>query len=165
VISLFNVAFIAIGCVVLRYALKLTGKARQSKRWPFTEGEIEHGAAVYPTAGSPSGGVTAAYTGGVASRYQVNGKSYSSSKITLLDTTSTAARAQIVASRYPNKSKVRVFYNPADPSEAVLEPGTSSGLIWLYFVGALFALGGLFFLMMGRAGRVKMTVHVGAGPY
>ena len=51
--------------------------------------------------------------------------------LSLLDLASTSGRAQRMVERYPDKSSVQVHYNLADPSEAVLEPGSSGGLTFL----------------------------------
>lgn len=161
--TLFSLIFVIIGWLLARYALKMTAKARQSRLWPSTDGEIEHAATLYQTSRSPSGGLSATYKADIAYRYQVNGKDYSSSAITLLDVSSTAGRAQSIVDRYPDKSKVQVFYNPDDPSDAVLEPGSSTGLVCLYVVSAMFSIGGLFFLVMSLTGHVKMAASVAPG--
>lgn len=69
---------------------------------------------------------------------------------------STADRAQRIVGRYPDKARVRVYYNPADCSEAVLEPGSADGISFLYVVGGTFAAVGVFFLIMSLTGHVHM---------
>ena len=160
--SLISLAFVGIGYFLIRYALKVTDKARQSLSWPSIEGDIAHSATLYETNRSPSsGGVTATYKADVSYRYQVNGKDYSSSTITLLDVSSTLGRAQSIVDQYPDKSKVQVFYNPADPSESVLEPGNPPGLFVLYLVSGMFSVGGLIFLVASLTGHVQMAASVG----
>jgi uncharacterized protein DUF3592 len=159
--SLFSLVFVMIGYLLLRYALKLAGKARQSLLWPSTDGEIAHSATLYETSRSSSGGMTSDYKADVSYRYQVNGKDYSASKITLLDVAPTVGRAQSIVDRYPDKSKVRVFYNPTDASEAVLEPGPPPGLMVLYLVSGAFSAFGLFMLVMSLTGHVNTAVNVG----
>ena len=161
--TLFSLIFVIIGWLLARYALKMTAKAQQSRLWPSTEGEIAHAATLYETSRSLSGGVSATYKADIVYRYQVNGKDYSSSTITLLDVSSAAGQAQSIVDRYPDKSKVQVFYNPDDPSDAVLEPGTTTGLVCLYVVSAMFSIGGLLFLVMSLTGHVKMAASVASG--
>jgi Protein of unknown function (DUF3592) len=161
--ALFSLIFVIIGWLLVRFALKMTAKAQQTRLWPSTEGEIAHSATLYESSRSPSGGVSATYKADIAYRYQVNGKDFSSSTITLLDMSSTASRAQSIVGRYPDKSKVQVFYNPDDPSDAVLEPGASTGLVCLYLVSGMFSIGGLFFLVMSLTGHVKMAASVASG--
>ena len=64
---------------------------------------------------------------------------------------------QTLVDRYPDNSKTDVYYNPADPSESVLEPGSSSGLTFLYVIGAAFLLFGLVFLVMSLTGHVHTS--------
>lgn len=92
----------------------------------------------------------------ISYRYKVNGANYSSSGISLLDLAYTADRAQSIVGRYPEKARVRVYYNPADCSEAVLEPGSADGISFLYVVGGTFAAVGVFFLIMSLTGHVHM---------
>jgi hypothetical protein len=161
--TLVSLIFVIIGWLLARFALKMTAKAQQSRLWPSTEGEISHAATLYETSRSPSGGLSATYKADIAYRYQVNGKDYSSSTISLLDVSSTAGQAQSIVDRYPDKSKVQVFYNPDDPSDSVLEPGTSTGLVLLYVVSAMFSVAGLFFLVMSLTGHVKTVASVASG--
>jgi hypothetical protein len=71
--------------------------------------------------------------------YSVAGISYTSLSINSIDTPSNPSS---YASRFPVGEDVTVYYNPKDPSEAVLEPG---------FVNILRAFGGFsfFFLVVG----------------
>jgi Protein of unknown function (DUF3592) len=155
--SLFSLVFISIGGAIITYAIKMSGKARQSLSWPSTEGEIAHSAVLYQTDRTPTTGGTATYKADISYRYKVNGANYSSSRIALLDLASTTGRAQNIVERYPDNSRVQVYYNPSDVSESVLEPGSTAGISFLYFVGGLFAAGGLFFLIMSLTGRVHTS--------
>ena len=50
--------------------------------------------------------------------------------------------AQRVVDRYPLNSKVKVYYNPMDPSDAVLIPGPIDGMYCLIIGGvALIIIG------------------------
>jgi Protein of unknown function (DUF3592) len=155
--SLFSLVFISIGGAIIAYAIKMSAKARQSLSWPSTEGEIAHSAVLYQTDRTPTTGGTATYKADISYRYKVNGANYSSSRIALLDLASTTGRAQNIVERYPDNSRVQVYYNPSDVSDAVLEPGTPAGNSFLYFVGGLFAAGGLFFLIMSLTGHVHTS--------
>ena len=154
--SLFSLVFIVIGAVALRYAMRTAEKARQSESWPATEGEIAHSATLYQTNTTATSNGVATYKADIAYRYKVDGANYSSSKVALLDLASNSARAQSIVQRYPDKAKVQVYYNPADPSEAILEPGSVGGINFLYFFGGIFATAGVFFLIMSLTGHVHM---------
>jgi hypothetical protein len=155
--SLFSLVFIAIGGAIIRYAMRMAAKARQSLSWPSVEGEIAHSAVLYQTSTSTTTGGTSTYKADIAYRYKINGANYSSSRISIVDFSSTPGRARSIVERYPDQSRVLVYYNPSDPSEAVLEPGAAGGINLLYLVGGAFAASGLFFLIMSLTGHV----HVG----
>ncbi|MBV8210959.1 MAG: DUF3592 domain-containing protein [Burkholderiaceae bacterium] len=151
--SLFSIVFIAIGAGILYYARGVAAKAKKSLSWPSIEGVISHSAVLMRTQTSSSGN-TLMYQADVAYRYKVKGQDYSSSRITLMDYSSTTGHAQDVVARYPDGSTVAVYYNPADPSDAVLEPGGNTGITIVHLIGWLFAGVGLFFLYMSVTGRV-----------
>jgi hypothetical protein len=155
--SLFSLVFVVIGAVILRYAMRTAEKARQSESWPSTEGEIAHSATLYQTDSTPTNNGVATCKADIAYRYKVRGANYSSSKVALLDLASSSGRGQSIVQRYPDKSKVQVYYNPADPSESILEPGSVGEINFLYFVGGIFATAGVFFLIMSLTGHIHMA--------
>ena len=155
--SLFSVVFIVIGGAMISYAIRMTGRARQSLSWPSTEGEIAHSAVLYETDTAAATSNAGTYKADISYRYKVKGVNYSSSKISLLDYSSTGGRAENIVRNYPDKSTVRVYYNPSDFSESVLEPGSTGGISLLYVIGGIFATGGLFFLIMSLTGHVHTS--------
>jgi hypothetical protein len=152
--SLFSLVFICIGGAIISYAIKMSAKASQSLSWPSTDGEIAHSAVLYQTDTTATTNNTATYKADISYRYKVNGANFSSSRISLADFASSTGRAQSIVERYPDKSAVRVYYNPANLAEAVLEPGGAGGINLLYFIGGIFAVGGLFFLIASLTGHV-----------
>jgi hypothetical protein len=155
--SLFCLVFIAIGGAMISYAIRMTGKAQQSLSWPSTEGEIAHSAVLYQTDTSATTSNAGTYKADISYRYKVKGVNYSSSKISLLDFSSTAGRAESIVQNYPDKSTVRVYYNPSDCSECILEPGGAGGISLLFALGGIFATAGLFFLIMSLTGHLHTT--------
>ena len=154
--SIISLVLISIGWAILHYAIKMAARVRQRSSWPSTEGEIAHSAVLCQTdTWAPRrGGAT--YKADISYRYKVNGANYSSSRISLLDFAYTADRAQRIVGRYPDKARVRVYYNPADCSEAVLERGSADGIGFLYLVGGTFAAVGVFFLIVSLTGHVRV---------
>jgi len=155
--SLFSLVFLMIGGAIISFAIRMAAKARQSLSWPSIEGEISHSAVLYQTNTTDR---TAAPTwkADIAYRYKVGGRNYSSSRISILDfASSSTSRAENIVSRYPDKSTVQVYYNPTDPSDSVLEPGSAGGVNVAYLVGGLFAAAGLFFLIMSMTGHVHFN--------
>jgi hypothetical protein len=96
--SLFSLVFVGIGGILLGCAIRITGKARQSLSWPSTEGEIAHSAVLLQRDTSASQSPVATYKADIVYRYEVNGRSYSSSRIALVDLASSSARAHLVMS-------------------------------------------------------------------
>ena len=152
---LFSLVFVAIGAGLLAYAMKVSAKARQSLSWPSIEGEIAHSALLFRSSANASTDNTPMYKADVSYRYKVKGVDYSSSRISLMDMSSTGGRAQGIVERYPSGSMVPVYYNPSDPSDAVLEPGGAAGIGVLKLIGAIFALAGFVFLVGSLTGHVR----------
>jgi hypothetical protein len=154
---LLSWVFIAIGLGILYYARGLSAKAQQSLSWPSTDGVISHSAVLMQTQRDSSSASSTSYKADVTYRYKVRGRDYSSERITLADISSGAGRAQGIVNRYPDGAPITVYYNPVDPSDAVLERGGASGIRILYIVGGVFAAAGVLFLF----GSVTGPVHTG----
>lgn len=99
-------------------------------QWPTTMGTVN---ASYLEARSSSEGGTTNYPV-VQYSYQVGGQSYQASKIAPgMEVGGTGAGK--VVGRYPAGAQVMVFYNPQNPSEAVLERNApAQWLMWLLLV-------------------------------
>jgi len=150
-----SLVFMAIGGGLLFYARNVARKAQQSLSWPATEGVISHAAVLFRTRDSAQANNAADYRADIAYRFKVKGRDYTSSQITLMDySSSSSANAEGIVTRYPDGSTVKVFYNPQDPSESVLEPGPTRGILILQLIGGLFAVAGAFIFIMGLSGRV-----------
>jgi hypothetical protein len=151
---LMSLVFIAIGLGMLYYARSLSAKAQQSLSWPSTEGVISHSAVLLQMRDTSDSTSTTTYKADVAYRYKVRGRDYSSDRLTLADFSSTARRAQGIVGRYADGAPVTVYYNPVDPSDAVLERGGTSGIGVLYLIGGVFAAAGLLFFFGSVTGRI-----------
>jgi Protein of unknown function (DUF3592) len=151
---LMSLVFIAIGLGLLYYARSVSAKARESLLWPQTEGTISHSAVLLQMQQAASSTNAATYKADVTYRYKVQGRDYSSERISLSDFSSSGGRAQGIVDRYADGATVAVYYNPANPSEAVLERGSTAGIGVLYIIGGIFAATGLMFLIASVTGRV-----------
>jgi hypothetical protein len=152
--SLVSLVFVCSGAAIISYAIRMAAKATQSLSWPSTDGEIAHSAVLYQADTTATTNSAATYKADISYRYKVSGANYSSSRISLVDYASTSGHAQSIVGRYPDKSTVRVYYNPANHAEALLEPGSTGGINFLYLIGGGFAAVGLFFLIMSLTGHV-----------
>lgn len=77
--------------------------------------------------------------------YCVAGREYTGDHVRLFELQiSNQEAARSVAARYPQGASVTVHYNPADPSQAVLEPGSGASA-WMILAAAF----GCFFVSAG----------------
>ena len=124
---LFSLVWLAISLVVIRRSLG-------SKSWPKTIGTVvstEVKRIVSHTADSVS------YEPCVKYAYSVRGQQYEADKITVAVTAGIreSAGAAAIVAKYPIGHQVTVFYNPADPGDAALVAGGSSGNWYFVLVG------------------------------
>jgi hypothetical protein len=136
-------ALSATGFVALWGGFELRDRARGMARWPSVRGRVTAGAVVAGTTfddGSP------AYYPVITYRYVVAGREYEGKRRTLINVGVGGllrGAAQQVVARYPVGSEVTVFYDPANPGEAVLErTNPVSGPILLFALGAALVVAG-----------------------
>jgi hypothetical protein len=145
------IALAVAGVILLAVAALLIGigwfsrqKVKASQAWPSTPGRIV-GSGVEVSSGSEGGNV---YRAVVTYRYQVGGQVFQNNRRVFGDTVSSSNRgaAERTAARFVAGSSVPVYYNPANPQDAVLE--RKSGV-----AGLMFGLGALFVVLgCGLAG-------------
>ena len=110
-----------------------------SPGWPTTEGTILYHRFVGQQFKEYDGDLYTHIDVHIRYQYAVNGKTYSSLKLNSIDTPFHLFPSSY-AGRYPVGTEVIVFYNPKNPSDAVLEPG---------FADVYKAFDVFFVLMMG----------------
>lgn len=124
--------------------------SQQGTKWPTVEGQILE-SRVEQTGGRyrrRGGRYRGEFTPIVRYSYQVNGGVYEGSKLTSTDSSGSKVTMERKLMEYGVGTKVPVYYNPADPSDSLLEPGEQSndlirlitGLL-MTAVGAVFAVG------------------------
>jgi hypothetical protein len=90
-----------------------------SRHWPSADGVIE-----WSEVQSSHGRNGTAYGARVAYKYTVNGVPYSANRVGHADYVSSHPNhAQSIVLKYKTGAAVPVYYDPADPSKAVLEVG------------------------------------------
>src|SRR5439155_23288043 len=84
--------------------------------------------------------------------YQVETHVYSSERISFSDFAHTKDYAQSFINKYPKGKEVTVYYQPSNPSLAVLEPGIAD-MSWSFPVGGtVFLACGIMILAIREAG-------------
>ena len=133
IINISSVLFL-IGVCMLAYFLPMYIEARSSTFWPTTTGEIlemEH----HDTIGAGGSYYEMTFT------YTVDGKRHSAS-----DT----------GSPFHKGETATVYYNPDEPSTAVLFPGATGGHYIAVGIGSFLALIGAYLFVAAVLGKVKV---------
>ena len=86
----------------------------------------------------------------VVYEYQVMSQKYTGERITFGAMSTTRMGATKVVQQYPAGMQVTVFYDPETPNQAVLDPGTGSGL----WIGIIFGVGLFIFGLLMLFGMI-----------
>jgi hypothetical protein len=147
--------FIGAGIFLIYRSVQSRKKAEASQGWPSTAGQISESRVDHSTHTDTDGDSSDSYTPYVEYTYQVAGQTYTGHEITFgfKQGFGNASKAQTVVGKYPVGAQVSVYYDPADPQQAVLErqaggfgAGLVLGIIFLV-VGACLGCGGVFALI------------------
>ena len=131
--------------------------ARSSPHWPHVRGTILESTIIKHD--SKKGGPS--YEPKVAYDYSVEAKQYEGRQIDFdgfyYDRRN---EAEAILKRYPLNAEVDVYYKPGDPSQAVLEPGASSGVLAMPFIATFAGVIALIFfgpILFARTGLVVLS--------
>ena len=126
-VLLIPAAFVAFGGVFALKAMSLRRQGRGCARWPIAPGRILEARQEVQLVENrndrhhrddPFFGATVSYA------YQVSGRDYRSTRLYAGRPVLRGSPkiAQAIVAKYPPGAPVSVFYNPANPAEAMLEP-------------------------------------------
>jgi len=110
--------FVVAGFLATLWGLRIMATARKTQNWPVVEGIIEESAIssdehdLLPH---------------ISFSYLVDDQTFQQSLQFPGDVTSSQEFARSYVEKYPVGSHVKVYYNPADPQSATLEPGLGKG--------------------------------------
>ena len=147
---------IVAGVALVLFGLSFLKTATASQQWPTVQGTVQAVTITrdrIDTSASPA--YTYTYT--VTYSYEVDGSSHRGDRYSLGDG-STASK------RYPERSDaiaaaaqnhrigqtVTVYYNPADPSSAILKPGVNIGTVVPLILGLFFIASGSLIIPLMR---------------
>jgi hypothetical protein len=138
---LFPGSLILTGGLTIFLGLREIEAAQGSKTWPTVSGTVKSSGIDWSdddTRHSDSAYARVSYT------YEVGGFLHTSDKVLYGDYgSSDTSHADSIASRYKPGQVVAVYYDPADPSAAVLQPGVNGGCFFLPIFGGVFFTVGL----------------------
>jgi hypothetical protein len=119
IIGVIGIALTFLGFVKIR-------NASEARRWPVVTGTV--------TVSEVAGAIK--YRPSVSYTYTIDSVAYNSSTISNMNF-NTKNRSVVVEflKKYPAGSEVKVYYNKSDPSDAILEPGTNTGHVFLLAFG------------------------------
>lgn len=138
---IFGLLFAVIGYfVAFTFGKPILDNAKASRDWPDVPGVITRS----EVATSHSNGKTM-YSFDVAYDYEVKGHEFTSSNVFFGGNSSSSysAGAYQVTARYPEHMKVKVYYDPKNPANAVLEPGAHWQSYVVYAIGLAFLVVGV----------------------
>jgi hypothetical protein len=137
--QVFGILFAAIGLATLAYTIPALWRARQSQHWPQTAGRI---VAVSVEKSEFDDGP--GYRTKVEYEYEVDGMNYRSSRRRFGDFVFMPDRRKEdeIARVYREAGAVAVYFDPANPRNAMLEPGLTKQLLGLLVGGLVCLLGG-----------------------
>ena len=129
--------FFVVGLGLVYWGWGVLQNARSSASWPSVSGQITSSSVSHST---DSEGADS-YTPSVGYRYVVNDLQYSGSRIKFGETSyNKESEAAAVVARYPAGTTIPIYYDPAGPDTAVLEPGVTSGSYLFLAIGACFII-------------------------
>jgi hypothetical protein len=151
--------FVLAGLVMAAYGGTLLYRAQQSTGWPCTDGRITRSEIVLNDA---------SYSPTVVYAYMVDGVDYQGTDIACAPRISTGDGdyARRCVARYPVGAPVAVYYDPDEPTTAVLEPGLSGKsfvpvVFGLYFAAFGGWIGLLFWLANAKMRAIGWVFGVG----
>jgi len=144
-----------IGIKLLLSSFRQLTLAWASTRWPSTQGHVfATSIQEQVNADSETNRRTTYYRPDVHYKYQIGNHNYTSSQRVFGEKPryDTRDRAQTIIENYPTGRALKVYYDPANPHQAVLEPG-KIGTILGNLVGGVICLGLVWLLF-----RIVITI-------
>lgn len=126
------------------WGLKINSSEKNSKNWPSTIGTVVESRVIGPT-----GRLHPTYSTQWKYEFYVKSVKYSSTRnaFGVFKGFRQKNNAELELNRHPVGSKVKVIYDPENPSYAALQLSSSGSLYWmLIFVGGLCTLTGVMIL-------------------
>jgi hypothetical protein len=131
---------VVIGSIVFVFGWRAWRLAEASVGWTPVDGEIVTAMDVVMRQRTETGTFHHAAERAVRYRYRFGDRDFEGDRIRFKPG---RVAADADAAKYPAGRRVRVYVNPAQPGQSVLETGSDFTNYLMMFVGALFAVGGV----------------------
>ncbi|MRR39066.1 DUF3592 domain-containing protein [bacterium] len=133
-----------LGIFMIVSALRRRRQEESSAGWPGVQARVIESALEKASRTNVDGPDTTEFIPHVRYAYTVLGREYTSNRISFAPLTTNQSPAEQILSRYPAGATVMVYYNPAQPDQAVLE--RSGGSLWVSLViGILMIVAGIYY--------------------
>lgn len=138
----FTLAYLALVLSAFYFSFVTMPRAVNSNDWPQAQGKVVNSELVQRSRMHRSGKRVTVYSAKVNYIYHVDGKPFASHQLKWADRNGPAQVEADMLSQYPAGANVTVFYNPGNPSEAVLQKGISLDhiLIGMFLLGSILAM-------------------------
>ena len=153
ILGISILAFVLIGIRLSKSAFAQLKTVTESKKWPFVQGSVVSSQVQEETHKSyneETGKTTyySSYRPEIKFHYVVAGNTFTSSQrvIGKTPTYSDEGKAGAVIDKYPAGSLVNVYYDPDNPKNSVLEPG-SIAAVWRPLLSAVILFGVVYVLI------------------
>ena len=127
----FGLVFFALGCYGFTHFIKQFMAGERASSWLSVQGTITSSEVRVQPGSADRDGVTNpdTYDATVVYRYEVNGVSYSSARVSYGGNSFyLEGSAKKIVSEYPPGSSIQVFYNPQNPQVSTLQRGYNPSL-------------------------------------
>ncbi len=142
---------LVIGTCLLAWAYSVHRRGKISMAWPNVEATITSSVV---TSSQSDGSSQPTYYPAVSYDYQVGGKTMESNRIGVGSAISySQAGATAIATQYAVGKKVHAYYDPEDPSYAVLRRGANPNLVMSIAVGGVAIIVGGIVTMLSMPHR------------
>ena len=148
IIAAFALGFGSIG--VVGTARQLVRRQR-SKSWPVAAGRVTHSEMTVEAKRSAKSDTTM-YGARIAYTYTIGGVEYEGNQVDWLDDIKTNfdSPARKLVAKYPVGQLVNVYYDPADPKTALLEPWRLRGIFFIALFAVVFSGFGVFLVWVAQ---------------
>ncbi len=144
ILIVFVLFLTTLSCLGFIWGVKMYNTEKNSPNWPSTIGTVVESSVIGPT-----GRRYPSYSPRWKYEFYVNSVKYNSTRnaFGVFKGFLNKSNAELELNRHPVGSKVKVIYNPENPSHAALQLSSSGSLFWmLIFVGGLCSLTGVMIL-------------------
>lgn len=150
------VPFLLVGLGLFIWGMRGQRGGNESKSWPIAMGRVVMSQVESRRSRSGQSGYSTNFYPQIVYEYDIGGQRFQSNQINrgVSIGYGMVSMAQRKTLQYPPGSHVQVFYNPANPSESVLETGASGGSKILMVIGLMIFL---FSACMGLSMTVFST--------